>query len=297
MTVPGATSECYKKTIELIGDEQVLITRQIGKPLLFLVRMAARGMGGWDGVWDGLCERFSVAQFNLRRPTVEELKNPVDVFKKLSADCVAMASRLGFDSFHVLGWAGGTHVALRCAVEFRNEIKSCTLLNPFFPLKDMRPVNKGNEFLKLMLQSGGRELYAYYWFMAGLSPRFVRDRFDEIESMVEKRIASDTNFNTATADQMAEWSRTLRGFWVSEEELKSIEAPVLVVGSGLDPGYFGPSPAMAPSLHAQLAGAELAIANEFGNLMLVESPETFLQLSASFFARVSGSQGSVSAGS
>lgn len=278
--------ERYKKVIETIGDEQVLISRQAGKPLLLLVRMAARGMGGWDGIWDGLCDRFSVAQFNLRRPTVEELKSPEDVFRRLAADCKTRTAQLGFDSFHILGWAGGTHVALRCAADYRSVVSSCTLVNPFFPLPDMRPVNKGNEFLKLMLQSGGRELYAYYWFMAGLSPTFVRNRFDEVENMVRKRVASDTNFNTAEAEQMAQWSRALRGFWISDAEMASIQSPVLVVGSGLDPGYFGPSPEMAPSLQSRVPGAQLAVAQQFGNLMLIESPETFFQLSDSFFARV-----------
>ena len=291
MTEPKTIDGRHKKVIESIGEEQVLISRQPGKPLLLLVRMAARGMGGWDGVWDGLCKRFSVAQFNLRRPTVDELKSPENVFKRLAADCVKKMTQLGFDSFHILGWAGGTHVALRCAVDHAEVLRSCTLVNPFFPLQDMRPVNKGNEFLKQMLQSGGRELYAYYWFMAGLSPQFVRTRFDEVESMVKKRVASDTNFNTAETEQMAQWSRALRGFWVSEKELESIKSPVLVVGSGLDPGYFGPSPEMAPSLHSHIPGSELAVAQQFGNLMLIESPDTFSRLSDPFFARVCADRG------
>jgi len=291
MTESGEKVERHKQVIETIGDDQVLISRQAGKPLLLLVRMAARGMGGWDGIWDGLCDRFSVAQFNLRRPTVVELKTPEDVFRRLAADCTTMAAQLGFDAFHILGWAGGTHVALRCAADHQTVVSSCTLVNPFFPLPDMRPVNKGNEFLKVMLQSGGRELYAYYWFMAGLSPEFVRTRFDEVEIMVRKRVASDTNFNTADAEQMAQWSRALRGFWVSDAEMASIKTPVLVVGSGLDPGYFGPSPEMAPSLHSHIPGSELAVAQQFGNLMLIESPDTFLRLSDPFFASVCADRG------
>lgn len=58
-----------RKVIAIQGRE-VVVTEQAGKPLLFLLRMASRGMGVWDTVWDVLARRFSVAQFDLDRKSV-----------------------------------------------------------------------------------------------------------------------------------------------------------------------------------------------------------------------------------
>jgi pimeloyl-ACP methyl ester carboxylesterase len=275
------------QAIEVANGTEVCITRQAGKPLLLLVRMASRGMGGWDGIWDGLCEHFSVAQFDLKRPTAAQLEQPVEVFKELARDCADVADGLGYDGFHILGWTGGAHLALRCAVDLPQRLLSCTVVNPFHPLPDMRPLRKGNEFMRTMLQGGGREIYTYYWFMAGLSPAFVRTRFDEVERMVKARLAADSFMQAQTAD-VSRWSEVLRGFWLEEAELASIKAPVLIVGSGLDPAFFGPSPDMARALHARLPGAELAMAEGYGSLMVMEAPQVFHQLSAPFHARVSG---------
>lgn len=273
------------QAIEVVGGTEVCITRQEGKPLILLVRMASRGLGGWDGVWAGLCGHFSVAQFNLRMPSVEDLANPVQVFKNLARDCDEVARGLGYDEFHILGWAGGAHLALRCAVELPRRLLSCTVLNPFYPLPDMRPVHKGYEFMRTMLQAGGRELYNYYWFMGGLSPGFVRTRFDEVQRMVQVRLEADSFMHGQTGG-MSKWSEVLRGFWVEDAELAAIEVPTLVVGSSLDPTFFGPNPDMARLLHSRLRSAELAMAEGYGSLMLMEAPEVFLRLSDNFYSRV-----------
>ncbi len=283
----SAATPSRARAIESANGIEVCITRQAGKPLLLLVRMASRGMGGWDGIWDGLCEHFSVAQFDLKRPTAAQLDHPVQVFKCLARDCADVAGGLGYDGFHILGWTGGAHLALRCAVDLPGTLLSCTVLNPFYRLSDMRPVQKGNEFMRTLLKVGGREVYAYYWVMAGLSPAFVRTRFDEVERMVRARLATDTFMQAETAD-VSRWTEVLRGFWVEDAELAAIKVPTLIVGSGLDPAYFGPSPDMARALHASMPGSELAMAEGYGSLMVMEAPEVFHRLSAPFHARVTG---------
>lgn len=269
-------------------ETEVCITRGAGKPLMLLVRMASRGMGGWDGIWDGLCEHFSVAQFDLKRPTATQLDDPVQVFKGLARNCADVARGLGYDGFHILGWTGGAHLALRCAVDFPQSLRSCTVVNPFYPLPDMRPLHKGNEFMRTLLQGGGREVYAYYWFMAGLSPEFVRTRFDEVERMVQARLAADSFMQAQTGD-VSRWSEVLRGFWLEDAELASIKTPTLIVGSGLDPAFFGPSPDMARTLYSRMPAAEFALAEGYGSLMLMEAPAVFLRLSQAFHARVARS--------
>jgi pimeloyl-ACP methyl ester carboxylesterase len=75
--------------------------------------------------------------------------------------CARVADGLGYEGFHVFGWIGGTHVALRCAIEFPHLVRSLTLLGPFHPLADMRLIEKQLEFRRVMLTQPDRELYAF----------------------------------------------------------------------------------------------------------------------------------------
>jgi pimeloyl-ACP methyl ester carboxylesterase len=274
-----------QKTVETINGTEVCITRNEGKPLILLTRMASRGLGGWDGVWGHLSKHFSVAQFDLKMPSAAALEKPLDVFKSLAADCAQMAQALGHTSFHILGWTGGAHVALRCAIDFPEQLRSCTLLTPFYPMPDTRPTQKASQFMRTMLEGGGRELYTYYWFMAGLSPGFVRNNFDEVERLVKNRLEADS-FMKADAQQAVKWSQALRGFWATPQELAGIRVPALIVGADLDPAFIGPCLEMAERLHEVVPGSRLAIARGYGALLLIEAPDEFAALSDSFFYSV-----------
>ena len=256
-----------------------------GKPLILLVRMASREMGVWQTVWEPLCEHFSVAQFDLQLPSSEALDDPPSVFGSMSEQCVRVANALGFEQFHMLGWTGGAHIALRCAVDHPNIIRSCTLLSPFYPVPDMRSVEKGIEFMHTIMAHGGRELYSYYWFMSGLSPKFLQARFDDVVGMVEARMSGD-RFIRADTTRAIQWIRALRGFWIDTNALENLRTPVLIVGPGLDSGFVGPSPEMASRLHAAIPGSELELAQGYASLFLLEAPEVFVQLSKPFFDRV-----------
>lgn len=53
------------------------------------------------------------------------------------------------------------------------------------------------------------------------------------------------------AGRAMQWIHALRGFWLTEERLRAINMPMLIIGSGLDAGHFGPTAAMSKALHAQ----------------------------------------------
>lgn len=271
--------------MESANGVDVRVSRVPGRPLILLVRMASREMGVWDMVWDHLCRHFTVAQFDLRLPSSEALDDPVSAFGSLAEDCIRVANALGFPQFHMLGWTGGAHIALRCAVDHPDIVQSCTLLSPFYPLDDMRSVEKGIEFMKALMEHGGRELYSYYWFMSGLSPNFVQSRFDSVSAMVEARMSGD-RFIKADTQRAIQWIRALRGFWIDASALETLSIPILIVGPGLDSGFVGPSPQMASQLHAAIPTSELALAQGYASLLLLEAPEVFARLSEPFFARV-----------
>ena len=88
-----------------------------------------------------------------------------------------------------------------------------------------------------------------------------------------------------------QWIHALRGFWLTEERLRAINMPMLIIGSGLDAGHFGPTAAMSKALHAQIPAATLQIAPDYGTLMLLEAPQEFWRLAQPFYAGVSGYAG------
>jgi len=267
------------------GGREILISAQDGKPLLFLLRMASRGMGVWDPVWDPLARRFSVAQFDLVMPDTATLADPERMFRQMAADCAAAASELGFDDFHVLGWNGGTHVALRCAVDYPDRVSSCVLLGPFAALADRRALDRGVEFLRTMLECGDRERYAYYWFMGGLSKGFVDKRFDDVERWVAARLAGD-RFLALDVERAMLWIRSLRGSHVGDDELARLRVPVQIVAHSEDRWHAGPTVAMAESLRDRIPGARYALLQGYGSLVLLEAPEVFLDAVEPFLAAV-----------
>ena len=274
-----------KRQTLTIAQREIVVSAGEGKPLLLLLRMASRGMGVWDPVWDHLAQRFSVAQFDLGMPSVEALANPAETFRTFAATCSEVASALGHPTYHVFGWNGGTHVALRCAADYPDRVASCLLLGPFCDVADRRALDRGVEFLRVMLESGDRELYAYYWFMAGLSPGFVANRFDEVDRLVAARLAGD-RFLSLDVERAMRWIRSLRASYVSDEELAQVRAPALVVAHSEDRWHAGPTVAMAQHVHAQLPVSRLAVLQGYGSLVLLEAPEVFLVEADRFYDEV-----------
>lgn len=252
------------------------------RPLLLLLRMASRGMGVWDPVWNGLAERFSVAQFDLGMPSSEQLDDPLGVFRRMATRCAAVASGLGHERFHVLGWNGGAHVALRCAIEHPTRVATCALLGPFHETPSPRSLDKGVEFLRVMLECGDRELYAYYWFMSGLSPRFVAEHFDRVDAWVQARLAGD-RFLELDASRALKWIRVLRVPSACDAELAAVRVPTLVVAHSEDRWHAGPTVDMARNLAAQMPMATLEVLEGFGSLVLLEAPEVFLRVANAFY--------------
>ena len=252
----------------------VVRSGQRGAPLLLLLRMAAN-TELWGGVWPGLAAEFDVAQVRLRTPSHSELDAPAEMFRRLSAQCAAVASELGHEQFHVFGWNGGTHVALRCAIDFPGRVRSCVLLGPFWPLEDMRRIDAGLEIMRVMMEQPDRVLYATYWFMGGLSPKFVSERFDDVLRWAHARAAGDPFLQGASVGAM-KWAKVLRGQWTVAQELDALAVRTLIIAHGLDPWNAGPTVEMAAALHRKLPASRLEVLEGCGSLVPLEDPERLL---------------------
>lgn len=261
----------------------VHFSRAPGRPLIFLIRMIAWETGIWDAAWRHLSERFSVANFNFfDSEAAQKMASPAEGFSRFAAHCVDIAKYLGYDEFHLLGWVGGAQVAMRCAIDHPDRVKSCTLLNPHYELPDMRSVHMGGRFKQAILEKD-QELYSYYWVMSGLSNEFVESNFDVVKKLVDARVAAD-KFVTSGTDRFLQWAKALRTKCVSDEELAAIRPPVMIVAGELERWNAGPGPTMARLLHARMPGAKFEILENLGELALIEAPEKFLAVLDRFLA-------------
>jgi pimeloyl-ACP methyl ester carboxylesterase len=264
----------------------VTLSVRPGAPLIFLLRMASPEAGVWDTIWRDLATRFSVAAFDLQQlRAARAMERPEAVFVAAGDACAAIASGLERQRFHLLGWNGGTQVALRCAVDHAERVASLLLLDPFYELPDMRHVETGIAFKRLLFEHD-RALYARYWIMAGLSDRFIAAHFDRVEALAEARLRSD-RFINQTPERFMRWVRALRRNWISEEEFARLRLPTLILATEYDRWNAGPSVAMAEAVQQRIAGAELRVIEGFGGHFLIEAPERFEALAGPFLERVS----------
>lgn|GEM_PF-1714534 len=271
----GEQMATEKKHVD-VGGIDVLVSEDPGKPLMLLVRMAARGMGIWDGIWERLAEEFTVAQFDLPAPQLDKTEDPVAIFRGYAEICIQVAAGLGHERFHIFGWTGGTHVAIRCAIEHPERLLSCVLLGPVSTLPENRPVEIGLDVQRCLLDKGLRE-YTNSWLLSGLSWDYALNHFDAIQEIIDRRMEADRG--RMDTERVFKWVRALRMPSYTDAELDTIRVPTLIVAPGFD---RWPSLEMARRLYGKVKSSELAVMPGAGALVLLESPEKFMAVAGRF---------------
>ena len=270
--------------IEAVNGFEVRISRTPGAPLMVLLRMASAESGIWDPLWEGLSGHFTVASVELMPAArLQENMAPRARFRILADVVVRIAAGLGFPRFHMFAWYGGCHVALAALCDHPAQLASCTLLDPFFELEDMRKVEKAIAFKRAIFEAD-RSLYAYYWVMAGFSPGFMERRFDVIERLAQARIARD-GFVKQNVEHWERWVRALRTNWLEDAALTAMSTPTLVLASELDSWHAGPTVGMARALHARLGASELRVLRGVGTFCFIEDPDRFMEIIEPFLER------------
>lgn len=266
----------------LVAGHHVMLSHGEGRPLLILTRMADKSIGLWDGVWDALAQRFQLAAVQPVLPSSDRFADAGAVFGDMATACADVATELGHDRFHIIGWNGGSHIALRCAADRGGRVASCVLVGAFDQLDDMRRVDAGVAFMGALLERGDAELYALYWVMSGLSPGFIDANFDQVEQWAARRAASD-RFVSERRDAAIAWIRSLRRNWVTPEEAGRISARTLIIAPELDAWHAGPTVEMARRVQALVPEAVLRTVPDRGALFPLEDPTGFVDLVFEFW--------------
>lgn len=265
----------------ILHDRVVHITQKRDAGLVMLVRLAGRDGGVWDNLWERLAEEFSVANVDLGPPGGIE-DDPGRVLATF-ADAVAQigATLSHGRPFHIVGWTGGTQIALQMAARHRSKLASMTLITPVCEAGDMRQTEAGLDMIEALLRNGDWPLYTRFWFMAGLSDAFLQDNFDAVERMVARRLDGDS-FVSLNIETAMHWMRGLRRNWLSAEQLGQIDLPTLIIGGGLNRWHAGPSREMAGALHSAIPASRLEMFDDLGSLMLLEAPDRVAALINAF---------------
>jgi pimeloyl-ACP methyl ester carboxylesterase len=164
-------------------------------------------------------------------------------------------------------------------------VASAILLNPFYQFPDMRKVEKALEFKRIIYEHGDRELYSFYWLMAGFTPEFLERRFDVVETLAHARAGRDRLIKS-DVEQWMKWVRALRANWPTDGELARIAAPTLVIGTELDNWHAGPTADMARAVASRIPSARLEILARAGAFIFIEDPERFARTVRPFLEEV-----------
>ncbi len=270
----------------LIGGRKVHVTPRPGADLVMLARLAARDGGVWDGLWTGLAGHYAVANADLGPPGGVE-SDPGAVLAGFADALAETADGLTDRPFHVIGWTGGAQIALQLALRHPRRLASMTLITPLCEAGDMRQTAAGLDIIEALLRNGDWPLYTRFWFMAGLSDRFLQENFDAVERMTAKRLEGDS-FVTLNIETAMSWMRALRRNWASAADLAGLDVPALILGGCLNRWHAGPSREMAEALHRAIPGSAMQIFDDLGPLMLLEAPERVAPPILEFLADRSG---------
>ena len=252
-----------KKSVTINGLE-VDVTDNPGAPLLLLVRMAASGMGLWDRLWEYLAPYYTVANFDLPTPVIDDAATPEAMFRDYAHRAIEVAQGLGQRKFHLFGWVGGARVAIRCLVDYPEHLHSCVIYGLIDRPPDIRAARKNAEVVNMILDSGNLELYTYNWLLSGFSPEYAAEHFDEIKTFVDVRMEADRG--RMDTRNVQRWIRTLSRLPVSEEELRRVTVPTLLVaGKKSD----------IRQLHGLIKSSQVAVVPGGRQFVMVEDPRSF----------------------
>lgn len=253
-----------------IEGRKVHYTPHEGGDLVMLVRLAGASGGVWDSLWPRLATRHAVASVELGKPDMA--RTPRAVFDEFAGVTLAAATALGHRRVHLVGWNGGAHIALAAAAQAPPQLASLVLMTPFRDVGERRQIDHGLDILELLLRTNARELYAYHWFMAGFSDRFVEEKFDTVDRLAQQRLAND-GFLGLDVDRAMRWMRALRRDHVSDTELAAIRLPTLIMAAGLNRWHAGPTLAMATALHAAIPDSRITTFAACGGFFPIEAPD------------------------
>jgi pimeloyl-ACP methyl ester carboxylesterase len=191
----------------------------------------------------------------------------------VGGDILAMIEHLGAEAAHVIGTSFAAAPAVWAAAERPDAVRSLVLISPFVRTAKISPVMSVLFWLMMHNPWRARTWTMYY---GSLYPSRKPDDFKDYLSQLQANMAQRGRFDAANA--LATSSRQ-----PSEERLKRVKAPTLVIMGTKDPDF--PDPAGEGKTVAQQAGGNLELIEGAGHYPQTEMPEKTTPIVVDFLNR------------
>ncbi len=249
-----------------------------GEPLLLLNGIAMTG-ASWQPVAAPLAEHFTVIRCDLRGQLMSPGSPPADVGDHVG-DVVELLDDLGVDSVHVLATSFGGAVGALLAARAPERVRSLLTIASADGFTDVMAVEvaRWREATVRSLDGPDRGVLSDILEPVVYSPAYIEAHREE-RALRRKQIAA----------LPTQWFEGLVGLLDSAEsfrlgaELAAIGCPTLVVAAELD-GFIPVE--RCRGLAEAIAGSEFRVIEGAGHAVVVEQPETVVDLAREFFETV-----------
>lgn len=249
-------------------------TQGTGMPLVLI---AGLGVGHW--IWykqvPAFSRHFRTITFDNRGIGASELGEAPFTIRTLAEDAAALLRALGIERAHVLGASMGGFIAQELALAYPEIVARLILVCTSFG--GPNHVSAAPEILQAFLSPEG--LNTEERVRAGLpiafTPRFLSEHPDDVEDLVQRRLAHPVSEQTFLAQIQA-----VMGFNV-EDRVSAIRAPTLVITGDAD--VLIP-PENSRRLAARIPNAHLQIIEGAGHAVFIEQADVFNRVVLEFLS-------------
>jgi 3-oxoadipate enol-lactonase len=247
-----------------------------GEPLLFLHGIMMNTMS-WLGFIPELSGRFKLILVDFRDQgqssrMQEQYSQDVHV-----GDVVRLLDELNLPQVHMMGLSYGGQVALRFALRYQERMRSLSLFNtPNLVTHHLLEIGKAWE-AAAELDDGAK-------FFQLAVPFIYSEPFYEthLDFLMERQKMFKSLLTREWFEGFIRLSRSVKDYFISPEELKTIGVPTLLVGADLDIVVSKPS---MKAIHENIPNCEYIMIPNAGHGAFLERMNEFLTILIGFVTK------------
>ena len=247
-----------------------------GEPVIFLHGIMMNTMS-WLAFIPDLSTRFKLILLDFRdqgqsSKMQEQYGQDIHI-----GDVVSLLDELNISKVHLMGLSYGGQVALRFALQYQKRIKSLCLFNtPNLVSNHLLEIGKAWE-TAAELNDGER-------FFQLAIPFIYSEPFYEtnLDFLMERQKMFKSLLTKEWFEGFIRLSRSVKGYFISRNELKTIKVPTLLVGADLD---IVVSSRSMKDIHENIPNCEFIIIPNAGHGAFLEKMNEFLTILIGFVTK------------
>ncbi|OPY82753.1 MAG: AB hydrolase superfamily protein YdjP [Smithella sp. PtaU1.Bin162] len=244
-----------------------------GEPLIFLNGLMMNTVSWMDFI-PQLADKFQLILFDFRDQGISS-KLPEGYGVDIHVDDVReLLNELKIDKVHMLGTSYGGYVALKFALKYQERLKTLILTNTLSRIPcHLKAIAEGWEAAAQLCDGDRFFQLAIPWVY---SRHFYQN---SSEWLAGRRELFKKTLNKEWFDSVVRLSRSLKDYQILPEELQTITAPTLLIGS--DEDAVTPVEVMS-EIHDNIKNCEFVIVYKTGHGAFMEKLHEFVTLVCGF---------------